>query len=194
MCAAVQQQEEESMVHVLRLALLGVLLLCFAHFSLGAEKKYALPERGFFRMDVPEGWSDQVREPGSSLPPTVAFRPAQGQPFQVLVTPIWPTRPDAPAFTKDWIRRQVEGAADEVKSQSVEQSIALVEFAGASGPGYYFTATDRAPKAGEYKYLLQGMLKVSELVLTFMILTNGGQEQVTLQALSMIKSAAHVRP
>ena len=63
---------------------------------------------------------------------------------------------------------------------------------GASGPGYYFTATDRAPKAGEYKYLLQGMVKVSELVVTFTILTNAGQEPIAHQALSMIKSAVHL--
>jgi len=180
------------MIPAFRLAFLSALLLGFAHSSFAAEKKYALPEHGYFQMDVPAGWSDQLREAGSSLPPTLAFRPSRGQPFEVMVTPLWREGPDAPAFTKDWIRNQVWGAVDQVKGQSLEQNISIVEFAGASGPGYYFTATDRAPKAGEYKYLLQGMVKVSELVVTFTILTNAGQEPIAHQALSMIKSAVHV--
>jgi hypothetical protein len=182
------------MIPAFRLVFLGALLACFAHWSLAAEKKYALSEQGFFQMNVPAGWSDEVREAGPSLPPTLAFRPGRGQRFEVLVTPIWRAGPDAPAFTKDWIRKQVWGAVDEVKDQSLERSISIVEFAGPSGPGYYFTATDRAPKTGEYQYLLQGMMKVSELVVTFTILTNPGQEQIAHQALSMIKSAVHVRP
>ncbi|HJY75871.1 MAG TPA: hypothetical protein VKE95_04530 [Burkholderiales bacterium] len=181
------------MIPAFRLAFLGALLLCFAHSSF-AQKKYALPERGFFQMNVPAGWSDQVREAGSSLPPTLAFRPVHGQPFEVRVTPIWRAGPDAPVFTKDWIRQQVWGAVDEVKEQSLEQNIALVEFASATGPGYYFNATDRSPKAGEYKHLLQGMVKVNELVVTFTVLTNAGQEQVTNQALTMIRTSVHVRP
>ncbi|HEY1287464.1 MAG TPA: hypothetical protein VGF58_04005 [Burkholderiales bacterium] len=180
------------MIPAFRLAFFGALLLCFAHSSFAAEKKYGLSEHGFFQMNVPAGWSDQVREAGPSLPPTLAFRPGRGQPFEVLVTPIWRAGPDAPEFTKDWIRSQVWGAVDQVKDQSLEQNISIVEFAGASGAGYYFTATDRAPKAGEYKYLLQGMVRVSELVVTFTILTNAGQEPIAHQALMMIKSAVHV--
>ena len=175
-----------------RLAFLGALLLCFAHSSFAAEKKYALSEHGYFQMNVPAGWSDEVREAGASLPPTLAFRPSRGQPFEVLVTPLWREAPDAPPFTKDWIRNQVWGAVDQVKDQSLEQNISIVEFSGARGPGYFFNATERAPKAGEYKYLLQGMVKVNELVVTFTVLTNAGQEQIAHQALSMIKSAVHV--
>ena len=38
------------------------------------------------------------------------------------------------------------------------------------------------------------MLKVSELTVTFTILTNDGQDQVKPQALDMLKSAVHAQP
>jgi hypothetical protein len=54
--------------------------------------------------------------------------------------------------------------------------------------------TDKAPNPGEYKYLTQGMLRVSELVVSFSILTNDGQEQVREDALALLKSAVHLQP
>lgn len=157
-------------------------------------KKYALPERGMLQMSVSGNWDDQLRQPPKSLPPTIAFRARQGKPFEVLATPIWRMRPDVPASTKDSIRQQVERAADAALSQAVEKTIRVIEFVGSSGPGYYFSATDRAPKPGEYKLMTQGILKVSDLVVTFTILTNDGQEQVTRDTLSMLKSAIHIQP
>ena len=145
-------------------------------------------------MKVPSGWTDELRQPQGAVPPTIAFRPRDGKGFDVLVTPIWRERADLPVATKDAIKQGVQKAADEVKKQAVEKMIPVVEFAGASGPGFYFSATDKAPNPGEYKYLTQGLLNVGELTVTFSILTNDGQEQVTQDALNMLKSAVHVRP
>jgi hypothetical protein len=179
---------------MMRRLALGVMLLCSCQVALALEKQYRLPERGFVKMEVPAGWRDQLRQPPQSLPPTILFRAGQGQPFEILLTPIWPARADVAPSSKDSIRRQVERAADGVKGQTLEQDIALVEFAGAAGPGYYFSVTDRAPKPGEYKFMTQGIVKVSGLVVTFTILSNDGQGQVAREALSMIRSAVHVGP
>jgi hypothetical protein len=59
-----------------------------------------------------------------------------------------------------------------------------------NGHTRYFSATDRAPKPGEYKFMTQGMLQVGELSVTFTILTNEGQELVIKQALDALKGAA----
>jgi hypothetical protein len=178
-------------------SLAAVLLSCVAVSSAAdatAARKYALPQRGSFQMNVPAGWSDELRQPQGSLPPTIAFRAREGKPFDVLVTPIWRARADVPVATKDAIKQSVQKAADEVKSQAVERTIPIVEFASSTGPGFYFSATDKAPNPGEYKYMTQGMLKVSDLTVTFTILTNDGQEQVAQDALAMLKSAVHVQP
>jgi hypothetical protein len=73
-------------------------------------------------------------------------------------------------------------------------ALPLVEFAGASGIGYYFSATDKAPAPGDFKHLTEGMLQVDDLTLAFTTLTNDGQERARAAALDMMKSAAHAQP
>jgi len=177
------------------------LALALAFFAAGSAcaadttaRKYPLAQRGGLQMSVPAAWADEVRTAPGGVPPTIALRPRSGLAFEVLVTPIWRARPDIPEATKEAIRQSVQRAADDVKSDAVEQTIAIRELAGASGPGFYFSATDKAPKPGEYKYLTQGIVKVSDLTVTFTILTNDGQEQVAKDALDMVRSAAHLQP
>src|SRR5437762_303935 len=80
--------------------LIGLSLLCSVAVSFAAdataERKYALPQHGNLQMNVPAGWSDEVRQPQGDTPPTIVFRPKDGKPFDVLVTPIWRARPDLP--------------------------------------------------------------------------------------------------
>ena len=178
------------------LSLVVVLLVGLGYALAGegnTERRYPLPQRGFFRMKVPTSWKDQLRQPSQPLPPTIAFRPGKGRPFDVLVTPIWRARADVPSSTKDALRQKVERTIESVKSQAVEKELTAVEFEGASGPGFYFSATDRGPKPGEYRLMTQGILKVSELIVTFTILTNDAQEQVVRDALAMLQSAVHVQ-
>lgn len=156
------------------------------------EKRYRLPEHGYLQMTLPDAWQDELQQPPGVLPPTIEFRARQGNPFAVLVTPIWPARADVPPSTKESIRRSVEEAAAAVKDHAVERTIKLVEFSGASGPGFYFSVTDPAPKPGEYRFMTQGMVKVGGLLLTFTILTNDGGAQTTRDALAAIRSAAHI--
>jgi hypothetical protein len=177
---------------------LAASLLCSMAASFAAdataEKKYALPQRGSLQMNVPVGWSDEVRPPQRNGPPTIIFRAKDGKAFDVLVTPIWRARPEVPVATKEALRQSVQRAADEAKAQALEQTIPLIELTGASGPGFYFSVTDKAPNPGEYKYLTQGLLRVGELAVSFSILTNDGQEQVREDALTLLKSALHLQP
>ena len=97
-----------------------------------------------------------------------------------------------PRSTADEMRRDVERAAERAKPQAVEKTIEVKELSGSSSLGYYFSATDRAPAPGEYKYLTQGMIRVGGLVVTFTILTNDGQAAIVADAVAMIGSASHV--
>ena len=178
------------------LALLLVVQLLAAGASLAADeaqKRYPLPGQGFFQLNVPKSWRDEVQQPKPGMPPTIAFHAAQGKPFDVLVTPLWRTQPNAPVPTKEDLRKRVDNAIDAVRNDAVEKDIQAIELQGASGAGYYFTVTDRAPKPGEYKFMTQGMLKVSDLVVTFTILTNDGQQEVTRAALGMLRTATNVQ-
>lgn len=52
--------------------------------------------------------------------------------------------------------------------------------------------TDRAPGPREYKYMTQGTLRVSNLVVTITILTNDGQGNIIAVAIAMLKNAVYV--
>ncbi|HTO50461.1 MAG TPA: hypothetical protein VML91_22695 [Burkholderiales bacterium] len=154
------------------------------------ERRFALPGHGNFVIQVPRDWKDQVRQQPNQLPPTIAFGPGSGNPFQVVMIPIWPPTKDYALPSRDQVRAAIERVAQEASSQAVEKELRVVELQGRSGAGFYFSATDRAPKPGAYKFLTQGTVLVGQLVVNFTILTNDGQEAIVKQALDALKGAA----
>src|SRR5260221_10728182 len=76
------------------------------------QKRYALPGHGALQMSMPAGWSGEVGKAPQGMPPTIAFHGAQGKSFEVLVTPIWRARADAPPVSKGSIRQNVERALE----------------------------------------------------------------------------------
>ena len=176
---------------------IGCLLVAVVSLAIAADgqtKRYALPDKTSLELSIPVGWQDEVKQGESGTPPTIIFTPREGARFQVLVTPIWRPRPDVPVASAEQIRQSVQRAADEIKPQAAESFLSVEELTGAKGPGYYFSATDKAPKPDEFKYLTQGMLLVGELAVSFSILTNDGQEKVRDAALAMLKSATQSKP
>jgi len=175
-----------------------ILLLGFAFIAAAAEKtddrRYPLPDHGVFQMKVPASWKDEVQQPDDNrLPPTIAFRPASGDLFLILISPIWKAKKDAPLLTDGDLQKMVQRAADGTQPNVAEKTLKLIEIQGSAGRGYYFSATDKAPEEGDYKYLTQGALLVGELTVTFNILTKDGQKEVDSAALTMLKGAIHVK-
>ncbi|MEK7735071.1 MAG: hypothetical protein AAB329_06480, partial [Pseudomonadota bacterium] len=91
------------------------------------------------------------------------------------------------------LRQRVEQVVGQIKPRAVWKHIQVIELRGNAGIGYYYAATDKAPKPGEYKYLTQGILRVDNLLVTFTILTNDGQQDVVADALALLRSAVHKR-
>jgi hypothetical protein len=173
--------------------LIFILVIVIAPLFASAEeatvRSYPLPEHGTFQVKVPESWKDSVARPGGGLPPTITFAPKAGAPFKILVTPLWPAQPDAKKPTADELKEKVQRAADGAAPQAVEKTIEVKLLKGPTNIGYYFAATDRAPKPGEFKFLNQGMVTVEDLLVTFTILTNDGQDAAVTAALSMLSGA-----
>ena len=152
----------------------------------GEKKAFTLPDGSKLELTIPAGWKDEPKEKA------IAFTPRDGAPFQVVVTPIGRQRPGTSTDTAIQMRQSVQQAADKVKPSAVEPILTAEALTGAPGPGYYFSATDSAPKAGEFKYLTQGMLLVGDAIVAFSVLTNDGQEKVKDEALAMLKGASHL--
>jgi hypothetical protein len=158
----------------------------------GEKKAFALPDNSKLELTIPPGWKDELKEKQGSAPAAIALTPREGAPFQVLVTPVTRQRPGTSADTAIKMRHSVQQGADKINPSAVEQFLPVEELTGAPGPGYYFSATDREPKPGEFKYLTQGMLLVGDVVVAFSILTNDGQEKAKDEALAMLKRASHL--
>jgi len=153
-------------------------------------RRIPLPGHGDFVIAVPDAWNIKTGQPGSGMPPTLILSAKSGAPFEILITPIWSMAGKPAPLDSASIRREVEGAANAAKPQAVEKVLAIETINAASGTGYYFTATDRAPNPGEYKYLTQGILPVGQLTVTFTILTNDGSDATVSAALLLLRDAS----
>ena len=176
----------------MRFLVLSVAIVVASPFARAEEvavRSYPLPEHGTFQVKAPESWKDSVAQPGSGLPPTITFEPKAGAPFKILVTPLWLAQPDLKMPTADEIKVKLQQGADEVAQQAVEKTIEVKVLKGSTNIGYYFAATDRAPKPGEFKFLNQGIVVVEDLLVSFTILTNDGQDAVVRAGLSMLSRA-----
>jgi hypothetical protein len=91
------------------------------------------------------------------------------------------------------VHDEVAAAAQGAAPQSVEKVLNVRALAGPGNQGYYFAATDTAPKPGEFKYLTQGIIHVGDINMAFTVLTNDGQDAVVKTALDMLRRASQVR-
>ena len=108
------------------------------------------------------------------------------------MTPAWEEVPGGPAAEERSMRERVEKYLEGVKPGVVEKQIDLVKIESPPGPGFYFSATDQAPRSGDYKFLTHGMFKAGGLAVSFTILTRDGQAQIVRDALAMLKTAKHI--
>jgi hypothetical protein len=156
----------------------------------GVDRSYKLPGHGQLRLHLPTGWNDEVRQHPGDFPPTIFISGFDGSPFVVFVTPRWPDPHAASGFgTPKSIRAIVAKAAHAAEPESVEGNLGIVTMGGGRGPGYYFDATDRAPKPGEFKYMTQGAIATGGVVCTFTILTSDKKSVVKTKALNMVSQA-----
>jgi hypothetical protein len=176
----------------------GVLLaaLCFASALSSAQDSppfsFNLPGHGKILLAVPATWNAEVHPGVGQAAPTLELSQKNGPTFHVLLTPMWTASTDTPFPDDASVQGKVATVAKQVEVQSVEQTLQVRDLFGKANRGYYFTATDRAPKPGEWKYLTQGIIRVGSIDLAFSALTNDGQGEVVKSALAMLLAASHV--
>jgi hypothetical protein len=154
-------------------------------------RSYMLHDHGRLEMQIPLKWGESLRRPPENLPPTIEFRLKTGAPFRVLITPMWAASKNISLPEGEDLRKSVRKSADQIAPNVVEKEISLVELKGPFVHGYYFSATDRAPEPGGYKFLTQGHARVGDLIVIFTILTNEGQESIISHGIEIIRSSVH---
>jgi len=89
-------------------------------------RSYQLPGHGHFQILVPESWQEDVRQPGSGLPPTIVFMPKSGEEFKVFITAIYAARPDIDLPNSETVRSILEKAAHNAESIAVEKTVPVM--------------------------------------------------------------------
>ncbi len=156
-------------------------------------RSYALPYYGSLQLNVPDSWRDQIQQPLNQHPPTIAFTASDEKSFEILLSPMWSYKEDLKMPSLEDIKILITLAAEEAQAQAVKNSVSINQYQNESNSGYYFSATDKAPKPGEFKYMTQGMLRVGELFLIFRILTNDDSASIVADALTMLGEAVHIQ-
>jgi len=154
-----------------------------------AIKKYPIPEHGVLELNVPNSWAIEVHQPQKGMSPTIIFRPAKGNDFQVLITVLWNKTGEQDFNSPDRIKTFVENDGQKLLSKTVETKIALRELKDANNAGYYYSFTDKAPKPGEYRYMIRGGIGVGNILLNFSILHRVKDSESVKEALSMLREA-----
>jgi hypothetical protein len=158
--------------------------------ALAATSRIALPSGDDLWIDVPAAWNQKFEAPDSKTPPGVRLMQSQGATFNVFITPLSGTPAGGAMADQNKLRAIVTAASRDALAQSVEMSIPVHELTGDHVQGFYFSATDRAPKPEEWKYLTQGMVNIDGAPFAFTILTNDGQEDIAKAALELIRAAS----
>jgi hypothetical protein len=156
-------------------------------------EQFILPNHGTLALNVSADWKASVKTPAGDSPQTILITPKHGAAFRMLLTPIWG---DATRTLPDdaEIRSVVASAAKSAEIASAQGPVAVHNIAGSGTSGYYFYAADKAATVGGWKYLRQGTVKTGDIVLTFTILTNDGQQANAKTALDMVRHASHQLP
>ncbi|MBI2819872.1 MAG: hypothetical protein HYX73_07825 [Acidobacteria bacterium] len=170
------------------LGLLAFLSLDAARAQETVARSYPVPEHGTIEFKIPSSWKDQIQQLKGALPPTITWSQKSGAAFRILVAVGWQDQEADARLTEAELKQRVDQAMAARESPS-ENELRLQELKGLSARGYYFSATARAPKPGEHKYLTQGIVLVDELIVAFTIFTNDGQEGIAADALAAIRSA-----
>jgi hypothetical protein len=165
------------------------MVLAVALSAAEATRSYSVGSHGKLLLTVPEGWSEDFESIDDALPPTITLQSPGGR-VKMLVTPLWSERNDSRFNSSQNIKDLIAGAAERVAPTAREASLPIRELDVAGGKGYFFWATDKAPKAGEYEYMAQGAVPAGRLLVQFTILTHEPYPMGTGTALAIIRSVS----
>lgn len=157
-------------------------------------REYALYGHGTLELNVPASWLERVHRPPEELPPTIELTPDRNQPILLMITPLWNMTGDPAVVSIETVYRLVDQDRRGLQERSAEKELVMEPLEGSHAKGYYFKATDKAPKPGEHKYLIRAGLLVGNLLVSATILSHSKESAWVNQAMSVLRSARQREP
>ena len=173
---------------------MGLVLVCAFVAGCGrdpsvGERRFPISDRDVLVMKVPTAWKQIDRSDSSGAVRAYTFTEGEGKVFRVTVTPL-PKQVLRTGFDRpENIRELVLNEGTEFLPRAMESNVAVEELKAGGVVGYYFALTDRAPKPGEFKCMIEGARGFPQMLLMFTILTHDRRSEVSTEALAMIAGA-----
>lgn len=176
------------MPHILR-HLLHALLLALAATAAGAgELRITMPTGKPLVFTVPDEWSAQTRPTRADQPHAARVIAADPKQLTILISSLVPADPDWPAATAEQLRARVGDSLGRVRAKAVEAEPSVQDLGLTNAHGYYFLVTDKDPRPGEFKYLLQGQIAQGQVTVIFSAFMNGDPAELAPKAVALLRS------
>lgn len=154
--------------------------------------RFDLGAHGKLELSLPPGWVAKSSPNPKSPYPTIGIRPTDSQALVLVITPLWSPTHDASFNDQEHIRKLIDGDRNGMAPRSVEPTLELVELHGPSVRGFYFKATDKAPKAGDYEHVIRAGLGIGDLLLSATILSHEKDSEGVRAALEVLRDVRQV--
>ena len=170
---------------MLRASIVSTALALIAATAQAGDASIAVKGWGDLVLPLPAGWHAAARTGGGTLTLTAAT----GKAFRIEVSPLRAADGFMPDASKASLRSIVSLEAQTTLPHAVEKALPVRELPPGRVYGSYFSATDRAPAPGEFKYMTQGVIAVQGLPVVFTILSDGDRRTSDEPALRMLQGA-----
>lgn len=152
------------------------------------KEKIYVPNHGYLNLEMESNWFISINQPENNLPPTIEITTSDKKESMFLITVLWNAENDKPQEA-DKIKSLVEKDGNELIKSAEEKTLTIKEIKGRKAYGFYFLLTDKAPKPGEFKYIVRSGVGVGNLLLSATFLSNNKDSEDIKKALIMLKNA-----
>jgi hypothetical protein len=133
---------------------------------------------------IEESWKDGKPPAGSGA--SISIESKEPGKLHILLTPL-PASVAGMPRTDDEVRAAVQATAESLGPKSVEKKLEVVALRGPEVKGYGFHATDPAPRAGDFRFMHNGLLSLGAVMVPFTVLYNPGAENEAKAALAALR-------
>jgi len=156
-------------------------------------RSFPVPRHGNLILSVPEPWKQDIRQPPDDLPPTIMLTPRQGDEFEVRITPLWSPKNEPGFNNPQAVKRLISADLAGMLPSAVERNVPIEEIRGKQGTGYTFFMTDKAPKPGEYPYVMRAGIGVGDLLLSATVLCRAKDSEGIRQTIRALEAAIQAK-
>lgn len=139
--------------------------------------------------ELPHGWVVESVQPSSAGVVTVRLTQGSAPDAVILLSVLQPPA-DSPfnQASRKTVHEVTSVFAEQASAQSIEGTLMVNTFESGHLQGAYFSATDKAPPPGDFKYLSRGTAALDGIVASFTALSNLDATSARDTVLQLVKA------